>query len=57
MNDQSTLKGEFSGLSRIRMGDCRIVYEVQDKKLVILVVRVARMRGRKKGGRGKLSCA
>jgi mRNA interferase RelE/StbE len=40
----SVLKGEFSGLRRIRIGDYRIVYEVQNRKLVILVVRVAHRR-------------
>jgi mRNA interferase RelE/StbE len=39
------LKGEFSGLRRLRVGDYRIVYEVVRKQLVILVVRVAH-RGR-----------
>lgn len=37
----SVLKGEFSGLRRIRVGDYRIVYEVQDAQLVILVIRIA----------------
>ena len=37
----SVLKGEFTGLRRIRIGDYRIVYEVQNEQLVILVVRVA----------------
>jgi mRNA interferase RelE/StbE len=37
----SVLKGEFSGLRRIRIGDYRIVYEVQDDKLIILVIRIA----------------
>ena len=36
----SVLKGEFTGLRRIRIGDYRIVYEVQNELLVILVVRV-----------------
>ena len=43
-NAGSALKGEFSGLRRIRIGDYRIVYEVQKKKLLILVVRVAHRR-------------
>ncbi len=36
-----TLKGEFSGLRRLRVGDYRIVYEVVRSQLLILVVRVA----------------
>lgn len=35
------LKGEFSGLRRLRVGNYRIVYEVVQSQLVILVVRVA----------------
>ena len=38
------LKGEFSGLRRLRVGDYRIVYEVVDNELTILVVRVAHRR-------------
>jgi len=34
------LKGE-DNLWRIRVGDYRVVYTIQDKKLVILVVRIA----------------
>ena len=40
-NAGSVLKGEFSGLRRIRIGDYRIVYEVQNEQLVILVIRKA----------------
>ena len=43
-NAGSVLKGEFSGLRRIRIGDYRIVYEVQNEQLVILVIRVAHRR-------------
>lgn len=43
-NAGSVLKGEFSGLRRIRIGDYRIVYEVQNQQLIILVVRVAHRR-------------
>jgi len=34
------LKGEFSGLRRLRVGKYRVVYEVVAEELVILVVRV-----------------
>ena len=34
------LKGSDKGLFRIRQGDYRIVYCIQDKKLLILIVRV-----------------
>ena len=43
-NAGSVLKGEFSGLRRIRISDYRIVYEVQNQQLIILVVRVAQRR-------------
>ena len=36
-----TLKGEFSGLRRLRIGRYRIVYEVIHDQLLVLVVRVA----------------
>lgn len=34
------LHGNDSGLYRIRQGDYRIVYSIQDKKLMILIVRI-----------------
>lgn len=36
----SVLKGEFTGLRRIRVGNYRVVYEVEVGRLVILVVRI-----------------
>jgi mRNA interferase RelE/StbE len=38
------LKGEFSGLRRLRVGSYRIVYEAIDEALTVLVVRVAHRR-------------
>ena len=43
-NAGNVLRGYFSGLRRIRIGDYRIVYEVQNEQLVILVIRVAHRR-------------
>ena len=40
----STLKGGLRGLRRLRVGDYRIVYELLDAELVVLVVRVAHRR-------------
>ena len=40
----SPLKGEHRGLRRVRVGDYRIVYEVLDDALVVLVVRVGHRR-------------
>lgn len=38
------LKGEFAGLRRLRIGSYRIIYEVIDDELTVLVVRVAHRR-------------
>jgi mRNA interferase RelE/StbE len=35
------LKGEFSGLRRIRVGNYRVVYEINEGAVMILVVRIA----------------
>ena len=40
----SALKGELLGLRRVRVGNCRIVYETLDDALVVLGIRVARRR-------------
>lgn len=40
----SVLKGELSGLRRIRVGTYRVVYEIRDQELVILVVRIGHRR-------------
>jgi len=40
----TALKGELKGLRRIRVGDHRIVYEIQEQILVVLVIRVRHRR-------------
>ena len=40
----SPLKGVLRGLRRVRVGDYRIVYELLDRALVVLVVRIGRRR-------------
>ena len=40
----SALKGDLRGLRRMRVGNYRIVYEVLDDALVVLVVRVGHRR-------------
>ena len=36
-----SLKGELTGLRRIRVGAYRVVYEIQEQQVIILVARVA----------------
>lgn len=38
------LKGEFAGLRRLRVGEYRIVYEVEKGQLLILVIRIGHRR-------------
>jgi mRNA interferase RelE/StbE len=40
----SLLKGELSGLRRIRVGDYRVLYEISQGELIVLVIQVARRR-------------
>jgi len=40
----AALKGDLTGLRRIRVGDYRVVYELRQQELIVLVVRVARRR-------------
>ena len=40
----SPLKGGLRGIRRLRTGDYRVLYEVEDAALVVLVVRVAHRR-------------
>lgn len=36
-----SMKGEFAGYYRIRVGSYRVIYNIEDKKLIILVVKIA----------------
>ena len=38
------LKGELTGLWRVREGDYRIIYELRQDKLSVLVVRIGHRR-------------
>jgi len=40
----SVLKGDLSGLRRVRVGDYRVIYELNQGELLILVIRVAHRR-------------
>ena len=40
----SALKGELRGLRRIRVSDYRLIYEVREQDLVVLVLRAAHRR-------------
>ena len=40
----TALKGELTGLRRIRIGDYRVVYEIAERELTVLVVRVSHRR-------------
>lgn len=36
-----SLKGTLAGYHRIRVGNYRVIYHIEDKKLIILVVKIA----------------
>lgn len=40
----TALKGDLRGLRHVRVGDWRVLYEVRDDELIVLVVRVAHQR-------------
>ena len=40
----NALRGELRGLRRLRVGDYRVLYNVQNETLVVLVVRIAHRR-------------
>ncbi|MDT8442733.1 MAG: type II toxin-antitoxin system RelE/ParE family toxin [Desulfuromonadales bacterium] len=35
------LKGDFSGLRRIRVGSYRVIYEINEGEILVLVLRIA----------------
>ena len=39
------LKGEFSGLRRLRVGSYRVVYEINEDEILILILRVTHRGG------------
>jgi mRNA interferase RelE/StbE len=43
-NAGGVLKGEFAGLRRLRVGTYRIIYEVQQSALTVLLVRIGHRR-------------
>ncbi len=43
-NAGGVLKGEFAGLRRLRVDGYRIIYEVIDDRLVVLVIRIGHRR-------------
>ncbi len=50
----NALKGEERGLRRLLVGEFRVIYEVQDDALVVLVIHITRRRsgdGRRPGAR------
>ena len=40
----AALKGDLRGLRRLRVGDHRVLYEVRNDELIVLIVRVAHRR-------------
>ncbi len=40
--DVKTLKGKYQGLFRLRVGDIRVIFKMNEKELVILVIEVVK---------------
>lgn len=36
-----SLKGKYSGLARLRIGNYRVIFQVKKKELLILIIRIA----------------
>lgn len=41
-NNIKALKGRFAGSYRYRVGDCRVVYTIDDHQITVFVVTIAR---------------
>ena len=39
-NNIKALKGEYSGMFRLRVGTYRVVFQVKEKEIIILVLRI-----------------
>lgn len=40
-NIGTLLKGRFRGLRRLRVGNSRVIYEIQNEVLIVLIVSIA----------------
>jgi mRNA interferase RelE/StbE len=40
-NNIKPLKGEYKGKFRLRVNDYRIIYKIEDEKIMIVVIRIA----------------
>lgn len=41
-NGAEPLQGQLKGLYRIRVGNYRVIYTIQDQKLLVLIIKVAK---------------
>lgn len=41
-NNVKPLKGRFAGSYRYRVGDCRVVYTIDDREVIVFVITIAR---------------
>lgn len=41
-NNVKALKGRFAGSYRYRVGDCRVVYTINDRQVTVFVITIAR---------------
>lgn len=43
-NNVKALKGRFAGSYRYRIGDCRVVYTINDREVIVFVITIASRR-------------